>query len=45
MKDKAAIIFWIALAVCLIVPWLPYGRYILWPFSMLAFIPMNCFTG
>jgi len=45
LQDKAAIIFWIALAVCLIAPWLPFGRVLLWPLSMLGVYVHELFHG
>lgn len=44
-KEKTAIIFWVALAVCLALPLIPYGRYILWPFSMLGVYAHELFHG
>ena len=45
LKKKTAIIFWFALAVCLLLPHLPYGRYIIWPFSMLGVYAHELFHG
>ena len=45
VRDKAAIIFWVALAVCLIVPFLPFGRYVLWPLSLLGVYTHELFHG
>ncbi len=44
-KEKTVIIFWVALAVCLVLPFIPYGRYVLWPFSMLGVYAHELFHG
>lgn len=44
-KDSTVSIFWIALAICVILPFIPGLRYLLWPISMLGVYVHELFHG